>query len=86
MLITKDHIYEECLTEVLHRYQLRKNDVNSCSRVLYQELSKHAHGNVSQLLVTDEDHTITEVAAMESVFGALKNRYCFHLTLKIVVE
>ena len=37
-------------------------------------------------MVSDNEHTITEVAALEAVFCALKVKDCFNLPLKIVVK
>ena len=85
-LIDHDPEYQKCLESVSNRYQLRKADVNACTRVLYHELSKHAHGNTSSLCVKDTEHTVTEVAALEAVFCALKKQECFRLPLKLIIE
>ncbi|KAH9173486.1 hypothetical protein EDB89DRAFT_2228638 [Lactarius sanguifluus] len=75
--------YQACLVSVTERYQLRKEDVNACARTLYHELSKHAHGNTAELAVVESEHTITEVAALEAVFCALKNEGCLRIPLKL---
>ncbi|KAH9173485.1 hypothetical protein EDB89DRAFT_698945 [Lactarius sanguifluus] len=75
--------YQACLVSVTERYQLRKEDVNACARTLYHELSKHAHGNTAELAVVESEHTVTEVAALEAVFCALKNEGCLRIPLKL---
>ena len=55
-----------------------------CTRALYHELSKHAHGNTTELSLRYTEHTITEVAATEAVFCALKRKGFFRLDLKII--
>ena len=83
--LLNDKIYKKCLKKIGARYQLREQDINSCFGVLYHELSKHAHGNTSELVVSSTEHTITEVAAMEAIFCALKEHNCFHLPIKFRV-
>jgi hypothetical protein len=82
--LVKDTEYQKCLARVIDRYQLRRKDVNSCTKGLYHSLSKHAHGNRLELMVRDIDYEMKEFAAIESVFCALKERECFRLPLKIV--
>ncbi|KAH9173473.1 hypothetical protein EDB89DRAFT_698171 [Lactarius sanguifluus] len=84
--LLKDQVYQTCLSSVTEHFQLRKEDVNSCARALYHELSKHAHGNTAELVVRDSEHTMTEVAALKAVFCALKAKGCFHLPVKISVS
>jgi hypothetical protein len=77
------------LKRTLKRYQLRRKDVDNCSKNLYHELSKHAHtryGNTTKLAARDTEHTITEVAAIEAVFCTLKKLRCFSIPLTIEVE
>ena len=81
-----DSTYKRVLKKTLNNYHLRESDVNSCSRNLYHELSKHAQGNTEELVITETEHTITEVAAMETVFGALKERGCLSMPIKIFVK
>ncbi|KAH8995485.1 hypothetical protein EDB92DRAFT_209132 [Lactarius akahatsu] len=81
--LIKHQAYQACLVTVTERYQLRKEDINSCVRMLYHELSKHAHGNTAELAVVESEHTITEIAALEAVFCALKNEGCFRIPLKL---
>ena len=88
--LLKDPEYKNSLDCTLKRYQLRKVDVNNCSRNIYHELSKHAHtryyGNMTELVVHDKEHTITEVASIETIFSTLKKRRCFRLPLTIQVQ
>jgi hypothetical protein len=81
-----DPDYEECLRGIMQRRNLRKEDVNLCARVLYHELSKHAHGNTEELLLHYKEHTTTEVAAIEAIFCALKKKGFFRLAMRIVDE
>ena len=83
--LIQDPLYAGCLADVSDRYQLREIEVNQCAKVLYHELSKHAHGNTAELSVIDTEHSMTEVAAMEAVFCALKKHDCFHLNVRIIV-
>ena len=80
--LIKDQSYRDCLTKVAQRYQLRAEDINACANTLYHELSKHAHGNTAELVVSQSEHTVTEVAANEAVFCALKDKGCFCLPVK----
>ena len=80
-----DPAYTRCLETVLNRYQLRQDDVNSCTLAMYHEMSKHAHGNVGELIVWDKEHTMTEVASLEAIFCALRKKDCFHLQLKVII-
>jgi len=84
--LSHDPDYEVCVQNITQRLQLRRQDVNACTTVLYHGLSKHAHGNTSDLVVNDNKHTITEVAALEAVFCALKAKGCFNFPLKIIVN
>jgi len=84
--LTQDPGYQQCLQDTAQRLQLRTQDINACTEVLYHELSKHAHGNTSDLVVNDHEHTITEVAALEAVFCALKAKGCFNFPLKIIIN
>ncbi|KAH9173481.1 hypothetical protein EDB89DRAFT_2156007 [Lactarius sanguifluus] len=81
--LIKHQAYQACLEDVIRCYQLQKEDVNACTRTLYHKLSKHAHGNTAELAVVESEHTITEVAALEAVFCALKNEGCFRIPLKL---
>jgi hypothetical protein len=81
--LTKDPEYTQCVKTVSHRLQLREADINACARVLYHELSKHAHGNTAELVADDTEHARTEVAAIEAVFCTLKKKKCFHIPLRI---
>ncbi|KAH9066205.1 hypothetical protein EDB87DRAFT_1573825 [Lactarius vividus] len=40
-------------------------------------------GLSSELAVVESEHTITEIAALEAVFCALKNEGCFRIPLKL---
>ncbi|KAH9160835.1 hypothetical protein EDB89DRAFT_698726 [Lactarius sanguifluus] len=84
--LLKDTAYNSCLTKVTERYQLRKEDINACACNLYHELSKHAHGNTAELVVVESEHTVTEVAALEAVFCALKTKGCFRIPLKLYLN
>ena len=88
--LMKNQSYQDCLEEITDRYQVRKTDVNSCSENIYQELSKRVHtrhGNDLELKIRSSEHeTITEVAALECVFCALKSEGCFHMPLTIQVK
>ncbi|KAN0129617.1 hypothetical protein V8E53_012613 [Lactarius tabidus] len=84
--LTKDKDYQKCLMDVSCRLQLREADVNACTRVLYHELSKHAHGNTEELIAHYNEHTMTEIAAIEAVFCALKTKHFFHIPLKIITK
>jgi hypothetical protein len=59
--------------------------VINVAKGLYVELSKHAHGNVStsELILDQSKHAMTEVAAIESIFCALKKKGCFHIPMTI---
>ena len=81
-----DPEYDECIRITTSRYQLRRIDNNTCAKVLYHELSKHTHGNTGELFVRDSEHTMPEIAAIESVFCTLKKRGCFHIPLTIIVK
>jgi len=84
--LMKDPSYVLCQDMKLKKYHLRKSDVDACTRALYHELSKHAHGtNAGELCIRDTEHTMTEIAAIECVFCALKKRDCFRLPLKIII-
>lgn len=85
-LVDEDKIYKKCLKKTLNHYKLRKNEVDSCSYNIYHELSKHAHGNTNELLISDKEHTITEVCAMETIFCALKEQGCFTMELNLFVK
>jgi len=88
--LMQDSAYEECLEEVVRLRNLRKEDVNACTCNLYHQLSKYTHGNTDELVLhyteteKEAEPAITEVAAMEAVFCALKKKGCFRLTLKVV--
>jgi hypothetical protein len=84
--LTQDPEYVHCLHNVAQRLQLRQWDINTCTPILYHKLSKHAHGNTSDLIVNDNEHTITEVAALEAIFCALKKKNCFNFQLKLIVK
>jgi hypothetical protein len=86
--LMKNDNYRQCVKTTLSRYPkpLRDKDVDSCTKVLYHELSKHAHGNMGQLVVMDTEHAMTEVAAIESVFCTLKKLQCFHFQVSIIIE
>ncbi|KAI9432512.1 hypothetical protein H4582DRAFT_2061711 [Lactarius indigo] len=84
--LLKGTAYNSCLTKVTESYQLRKEDINACAHSLYHELSKHAHGNTAELAVVESEHTITEVAAIEAVFCALKTKGCFRIPLKLYLN
>ena len=87
--LMKDQSYKDCLEKVTasDRYQVRKTDVNNCSKNIYHQLSKFAHtrhGNDLELKIRSSEHeTITEVAALECVFCTLKSEGCFHMPLTI---
>jgi hypothetical protein len=81
--LVKDPMYQNCVKNISRRLQLREADINACARVLYHELSKHAHGNTAELIADDTEHARTEVAAIEAVFCALKKKKCFHIPLRI---
>ncbi|KAJ1548469.1 hypothetical protein HK096_001867 [Nowakowskiella sp. JEL0078] len=66
--------FREILKEQAQKRSLRVNDVDACVKALYHELSKHAHGNIAKLVVSQKEHTPTEVAAIVSVFQFLKKR------------
>jgi len=86
VILMKNQSFQECLPEAVERYQAREEDINSCAEGLYHELSKHAHtrhGNLSDLVINSTEYTISEVAAMETVFCALKKEGCFHIPLTI---
>ena len=82
----KNPVYEKCIKIAASCYQLHERDINSCTRNLYHQFSKHAHGNTAELSVRDTAFTMMEVASIESVFCALKKLDCFYLLLKIVVR
>ena len=86
--LMKDQSYQDCLEKVTDRYKVRKRDVNNCSKNIYHQLSIFAHtrhGNDLELRIrsSSEHETITEVAALECVFCALKSEGCFHMPLTI---
>ena len=81
-----NQVYKKCLKKVTQRLQLRDADVNMCTRVLYHELSKHAHGNTAELVVNNTEHTMTEVAAIEAVFCALKKKCSIKIPMKIIIQ
>lgn len=70
-------IYKEHLKKSIDRYKIRGQDINACSRVLYHELSKHAHGSTKELEVRDTEHSITEVTAIETGSRLWKNTDAF---------
>jgi len=70
----------------MEHYQLQKEDINTCACTLYCELSKHTYGNTAKLAVVESEHTITEVAALEAVFCALKSNGCFRLPMKFYLR
>ena len=84
--LINDTEYQGCLADVTKRYQLQTADINACASTLYHELSKHAHGNTAELAVIGSEQTITEVAALEAVFCALKKKGCFSLPMKFYLR
>ena len=76
--------YDACRKQSIERYQTRKVDINSCAPNIHHQLSKLAHGNVyGKLVVNERDYTITEVAAIQGIFCALKRLGYFHQELEI---
>ena len=87
--LMNDQVYKSCLKTTFKRYQIRKIEIRRSSATIYHELSKHAHtryGNMDKLVISAPEHAISEVAALETVFCALKKRNCFRLPLTIEVE
>ena len=82
----QDPAYEKCLEQTCQHYSLRKQDVNNCSEALYHNLSKYGHGNTHELVIRDTDHTMTEIASIEAIFGTLKVKECFRIPVKVVIE
>ncbi len=84
--LLKDQAYQASLTNVTKCYQLQKKDVNACAHTLYHELSKRANGNAAELVIMESGYTMTEVAALEAVFCALKNKGCFHIPMRFYIQ
>jgi hypothetical protein len=84
--LLKEPTYDVCLKKNVERYKLFKHQVHSCSEAMYYEFSKHAVGDPGDLHVHDTEHTMTEVAATESIFGALKELGCFRGPVTIHVK
>ena len=79
-------MYKACLMKTAKRYQLQMHDVKNCSRNVHDILKKHDDGNLTfdhNLNVHDYQHSITEVAAIESVFWTLKKVGIFYIPLII---
>jgi hypothetical protein len=79
--LLKDPTYQTCLNQALNRHQLSESDVISCSETINDELSKNADGNNYWLIILKNEYSTTEVAAIESIFCALKKKGCIHLPL-----
>ena len=82
--------YNRCLQKISDRYRVREGGISDCSKTIYHELSKDAHWhtrrNMDELFLDDKENTLIEVAAIESIFCALKDERCFHIPMKIYVE
>lgn len=86
--LLKEPAYETCLGPISSRYHLWESNVLSCSKSIHHELSKKADGNiwwVSRLDISERVYSKTQIAAIESVFCALKKKGCIHLELDINV-
>ena len=84
-MLLKEREYDVCLKKTVGRYQLQKEDVKNCSKSIFDKLSKYSdHGNTMEdLTVYDFQHSIIEVAAIESVFCTLKKMGCIYFPLRI---
>lgn len=87
-VLLKEPEYNECLKMAVRRYKLQKNDVKNCSSNISDRLEKYNEfGNtMEELTVYDSQHSITEVATIESLFCALKKKNSFHFPLRIVAK
>ena len=88
-LLLEEPKYNECLKKTVRRYKLKKDDVKKCSSNIFDKL--HAEyadwGNTMDVLtVYDSKYSITEVAAIESLFCALKKLGCFYFPLRIIAK
>ena len=55
--------------------------------VSYHRLSKYAHGNiVGDLEINEDEFVLSELAALEGIFCALKKLNCFHQRIVIYVK
>lgn len=88
-MLLKDRQYDLCLKKTVCRYKLAKDDVKNCSRNILGKLSSYYadYGNsIEDLTVYDSQYSITEVAAIESVFWTLKKLGCIYFPLRIQVK
>lgn len=86
--IVDDSSYRACLKKTLSHTRYDeindKKDVKACSLALYPIIAKKPFkGNEVELEVNDTEHTIVEIAAIETVFLTLKKYGCFLMRLKL---
>lgn len=85
-ILLEEREYDVCLKKTAGRYQLKKDDVKHCSsNILFNLAEKYAdYGNImDDLTVCDSQHSITEVAAIESIFWTLKKMGHIYFPLRI---
>ena len=58
--------FDVIVTAEIASRKLVKEDVLQCSRCIYHEVSKHAHGNDGTITIRKKDYTSNEIAVLVS--------------------
>jgi hypothetical protein len=73
LVVAPDPNFVAILEMECKAFEMPVRNVMLCVTALYHELSKHAHGNLDNLVIKYKEHSPLEVVALVAVFKYLKN-------------